>query len=143
MDNSNINPKLKELTRRLSGRWRVKGRGITGEAEYVPVKDGAIRVMHVDFYVDGKSQKNIQHIAYDQDTDTLRSHYMDTMGDEASYVWILEGRTIRVSHGRKDSSMYFEATLNDDDSEYAGIWYYPDNGGQDTEAARIIYTRIK
>ena len=30
--------KIKQLIERLTGRWRVKGPGIDGEAEYWPVK---------------------------------------------------------------------------------------------------------
>ncbi|HMI04646.1 MAG TPA: lipocalin family protein [Pedobacter sp.] len=143
MDNNNINPKLKELTERLSGKWQVKGQEIDGEAEYKSMKGGFLLVMNVDFVVDGKKIKNIQHVAYDQDTDTLRAHYMDTKGDDSTYTWVLEGQKIRVSLGGKDSDTYFEATLNDDDSEYTGTWHYPDGGDQDAGEARIVYKRIK
>jgi hypothetical protein len=143
MDKSNINPKLKELTQRLSGKWQVTGQGIDGEAEYQSMKEGFLLVMNVDFVVDGNKMKIIQHMAYDQDSDTLQARYMDTMGNASTYTWILEGQKIRVSLGGKDSDTYFEATLNDDDSEYTGTWHYPDGGDQDEEEARIVYKRIK
>jgi hypothetical protein len=82
-------------------------------------------------------------MAYDQDSDTLQARYMDTMGNASTYTWILEGQKIRVSLGGKDSDTYFEATLNDDDSEYTGTWHYPDGDDQDEEEARIVYKRIK
>jgi hypothetical protein len=34
----------------------------------------------------------IQHVTYDQDSDTLQAHYMDTMGDESIYTWVLVHR---------------------------------------------------
>ncbi len=40
MDNNNINPKLKKLTERLNGKWRVKRQGIDSEAEYKSMKGG-------------------------------------------------------------------------------------------------------
>jgi hypothetical protein len=67
---------------------------------------------------------------------------MDTMGNDSTYTWVLEGQKVRVSLGGKDSDTYFEATLNDD-SEYTGTWHYPDGGDQDAEEARIVYKRIK
>ena len=84
--------------------------------------------------------KIIQHIAYDERTDTLRARYMDTMGDDSIYTWVLDGQEIRVSLGGEDSTTYFEATLNDDNSEYIGTWHYPDR--DEGQADRIEYRRI-
>ena len=54
--------------------------------------------------------KVIQHITYHQDSETPRARYMDTMGDEATYTWVLGHRDIRVSLGDEDSDTYFRAT---------------------------------
>jgi hypothetical protein len=97
-------------------------------------------VGNVDFVVNGAKMTNIQHITYDQNTDTLRSLYMDTMGDYSTYTWALEGQTFRVSLGDKDSDTYFEAAFNDDNSEYRGIWHYPQSSDPDE---KIVYKRIK
>lgn len=136
------NSKLAELTKRLVGKWRVKGHEIEGEAEYKSMKGGVLLVMSVDFVVDGNKMKVIQHMAYDQDTDTLRARYMDTMGDDATYTWVLDGHTLRVSQGGKDSDTYFKATFNDDYSEYTGTWHYADGIDPDAENEKITYTRI-
>ncbi|TCO35592.1 uncharacterized protein DUF1579 [Kribbella steppae] len=133
------NPKLAELTERLSGKWRVKGPEIDGEAEYKSMRGGLLLVMDVDFVVSGTKMKVIQHVAYDQDTDTLRARYMDTMGDESTYTWVLDGQKMRVGLADKESDTYFEARFNDDNSEYVGTWHYPDDGGDDA----IIYRRIE
>jgi hypothetical protein len=61
MDNNETNPKLKELTERLSGKWQVKGQGIDGEAEFKSMKRGFLFVMNVDFTVDGN--KNVKYPA--------------------------------------------------------------------------------
>ena len=66
---------------------------------------------------------------------------MDTMGDEATYAWVLEGRTIRVSLGDQDSNTYFQATLNEDNSKYVGTWHYPEGGPPDANET-IVYTRV-
>ena len=134
-------PKLQELTERLSGKWRVEGHEIAGAAEYRPAKDGFLLVQDVDFVVSGTKMKVMQHISYDQATDTLQARYMDTMGDESTYIWALDGRTMRVSHDDKDSDTYYEATFNDDYSEYSGKWHYP--YGDDPEEEPIVYKRIR
>ena len=67
---------------------------------------------------------------------------MDTMGDEATYTWVLEDRTIRVSLGEKDSNTYFQATLNEDNSQYVGTWHYPEGDPPDA-TENIVYTRME
>lgn len=136
------NPKLVELTERLSGRWRVNGSGIDGKAEYRALRGGLLLVMNVDFVVGGTAMKVIQHVAYDQDSDTLQAHYMDTMGDESTYTWVLDGQKLRVSLGGKESDTFFEATFNEDNTEYVGIWHYPEDVDGGAADEPIVYSRI-
>lgn len=135
-------PKLVELSELLVGTWRVDGPDITGQAEYQTKHGGRLLVVYVDFSVGGSPMRVIQHIAHHQDSDALRAQYMDTMGDEATYTWVLEGRTIRVSLGEEDSSTYFQATLNQDNSQYVGTWHYPEGGSPDA-SEHIVYTRVE
>jgi hypothetical protein len=137
------NPKLVELTERMSGRWRVNGSGVDGKAEYKSLRGGLLLVMNVDFVVNGTEMKVIQHVTYDQDSDTLQAHYMDTMGDESTYTWVLHGQKLRVSLGGKESDTFFEATFNEDNTEYIGTWHYPDDVDGGTADERIIYSRIQ
>ncbi len=62
---------------------------------------------------------------------------MDTMGSNFTYTWALDGKTLRINFGDKDSDMYFEAMFNDDNSAYSGAWHYPDGGGYDATLTRI------
>ena len=133
-------PKLVELSELLVGTWRVDGPDIRGQAEYQSRQAGCLLVAYVDFTVGDSRMRVIQHITYDQERGTLRARYMDTMGDEATYTWVLEGRKIRVSLGDQHSDTYFQATLNDDNSQYVGTWHYPE-GPDATE--NIVYTRVK
>jgi hypothetical protein len=135
--------KLVELTERLSGRWRVTGPGIDGKAEYKPLRGGLLLVMNVDFVVSGTEMKVIQHVAYDQDSDTLQARYMDTMGDEATYTWVLDGQKLRVSLGGKESDTFFEATFNEESTEYIGTWHYPDDDDSGAADEPIVYSRIQ
>lgn len=135
-------PKLVELSQLLVGTWRVAGPDIEGRAEYRSMREGCLLVADVDFMVSGTRMKVIQHITYRQDSDTLRAQYMDTMGEEATYTWVLEHPEIRVSLGDKDSDTFFRATLNEDNSEYVGTWHYADGSPPDS-AEEIVYTRVK
>ena len=136
------NPKLVELSELLVGTWRVAGPDIKGQAEYQSKKGGCLLVADVDFIVSGTRMKAIQHITYRPDSDTLRAQYMDTMGDEATYTWILEHPEIRVSLGDEDSDTFFQATLNVDNSEYIGTWHHPEGRPPDS-TEKIVYTRVK
>ena len=135
------NPKLVELSKLLVGTWRVDGPDIRGQAEYQSKNGGSLLVAYVDFSVGDSRMRVIQHITYHEAGGTLRARYMDTMGDEATYTWVLQDRKIRVSLGDEDSSTYFQATLNKDNSEYIGTWHYPEGGPDATE--KIVYTRVK
>ena len=99
-------------------------------------------VADVDFTVGGFQMKVMQHIAYHRDSGTLRAQYMDTTGDEATYTWVLDHPTIRVSLGDAESDTYFQATFNEDSSEYVGTWHYPKGDAADP-AESIVYTRVQ
>jgi exopolysaccharide biosynthesis protein len=108
----------------------------------IVVNGGRLLVAYVDFGVGQSRMRVIQHIAYDRDRDTLRARYMDTMGDEATYTWVLDDRTIRVSLSDNDSDTYFQASLNEDKSQYAGTWHYPEDDPADATGS-ITYTRMQ
>src|SRR6185437_12407501 len=101
--------KLAALSELLVGIWRVEGPDIAGLAEYQTRKDGSLLVADVDFTVGGSKMKVMQHIRHDQDSGSLRARYMDTMGDAATYTWVLEGGRIRITLDGEDSDTYFEA----------------------------------
>lgn len=136
------NPKLVELSELLVGTWRVDGPDIRGQAEYQSKNGGRLLVAYVDFSVGDSRMRVIQHITHHQDSGTLLARYMDTMGGEATYTWVLEDRIIRVSLGENDSNTYFQATLNEDNSQYVGTWHYPEGGPPDA-TENIVYTRVE
>lgn len=135
------NPKLLVLSELLVGTWRVDGPDISGQAEYQSKNGGRLLVAYVDFKVGDSRMRVIQHVTHHAERDTLIARYMDTMGDEATYTWTLEDREIRVSLGDQDSNTYFQATLNEDNSQYVGTWHYPESGPPDTTET-IVYTRV-
>lgn len=109
--------------------------------EYQSKDGGRLLVAYVDFRVGDSRMRVIQHITHHEERGTLIARYMDTMGDEATYTWTLEDKTIRVSLGDQDSHTYFQATLNEDNSQYIGTWHYPEGGPADATET-ISYTRV-
>lgn len=133
---SKPNPKLTELAERLVGKWRVKGPEIDGTVEFELMEGGFFLIQHIDFTQGGKI-KGIEYIGYDAETDTLRSHFMDINGSNFTYTWKLDGKKLRINFGDADSDMYFEATFNEDNTQYSGAWHYPDGGGYEATLTRI------
>jgi hypothetical protein len=136
-----LKPELVELVELLVGTWRVHGPAIEGRAEYQETNDGRLLVAYVDFVVRDSRIRVIQHIWYDDDRNAVLARYMDTTGGEATYAWVLDGGTIRVSLDDEDSTTYFQATLNEARSQYIGTWHYPEGTSPET-AETIIYTRV-
>lgn len=60
---------------------------------------------------------------------------------------MLDHREIRVSLGDVGSDTYFQATHNEDNSEYVGTWHHPEGGLPDSmeeiEYARVEYNDWK
>jgi hypothetical protein len=54
--------------------------------------------------------KGIEYIGFDEDTETLRSHYMDTRGSNFAYTWEVDGDTIRIWFGDKGSNNFFQGS---------------------------------
>jgi hypothetical protein len=80
--------------------------------------------MTVDFVVNVTAMKVMQHVTFGCDTDALRAHYMDTLGDRSTYIWALDGQTLRVSPEDKNAVTFFAARFDDDNSKYVGWWHY-------------------
>jgi hypothetical protein len=72
---------------------------------------------------------------------TQDEQVVNNAGEEAAYTWMLDGHTIRVSLGEEDSETYFQAALNEDNSQYVGTWHYADGDPPDATET-IIYTRV-
>jgi hypothetical protein len=101
------------------------------------MEGGFFLIQHVDFVQGGNTIKGVEYIGHDPETDTLRSHYVDTHGSNFAYTWRLDGDTLRINFGDGDSDTYFEATFGDDGSGYSGAWHYPGGGGYEATLTRL------
>jgi hypothetical protein len=127
-------PELRQLDR-MVGEWRASG-GFHGVVAFEWMEGGFFLIQHVDAHGSGDQIKGTEYIGYDEDTQTLRSHYMDTRGANFTYTWQLDGDTIRIWFGEKDSDSYFKGRFAEDGESYAGAWHWP-GGGYEATLTRI------
>jgi hypothetical protein len=120
-------PQLRRLDR-LVGRWQAIGPFLQGSVTFEWMDGGFFLIQHVDAHAGGRQIKGIEYIGFDEDTQTLRSHYMEIHGANFTYTWELEGETIRIWFGEKGSENFFEGRFSEDGDSYAGDWRWPGGG---------------
>lgn len=64
------------------------------------------------------------------------SRFYDSMGNTLDYVFDLDGDSLTIWAGAKDSPAYFHGTFSDNDHVLAGAWVYPEEGGYDSTMKR-------
>lgn len=130
------NPALRVLDR-LVGTWRITGGFLEGTTSFEWMDGGFFLIQRVDARALGRRIKGVEYIGYDQDTQTLRSHYMDVNGANFTYTWELNTNTdtINTWFGEKDSDNFFEGRFTDARS-YSGAWQWP-GGGYNATLTRI------
>jgi hypothetical protein len=134
------NPALRKLDR-VVGKWTVSGPDVQGEVEYEWMEGGFFLIQHVDLNAFGREIRGIEYVGFDQDTETLRSHFMDNQGSNFTYTWDLEGETLWIWFGEKDSDNYFRGTFDESGDSYSGRWQWPEPGGR-TGGYEATLTRV-
>jgi hypothetical protein len=128
-------PALKSLER-LIGRWKVTGTLFEGSIAFEWMEGGFFLVQHVDARARSRPIRGIEYIGFDEETGTLRSHYMDDHGANFVYTWETEGDLLRIWLGGKDSTTRFEARFSPDGESFSGRWQWP-GGGYAATATRV------
>jgi hypothetical protein len=90
---------------------------------------GAIGLRLVPLLVGGWVTGSREYIGFDEATETLRSHFMDNNGSNFTYTWDLEGDTLRIWFGERDSDNYFVGEFEESGDSYRGRWQWPDGRG--------------
>ncbi len=128
-------PALKSLEP-LLGTWEASGGFIEGTVTFEWLEGNYFLIQKVDLKHDNKSIKGIEYIGFDEDSQTLRSHYLDNHGSNFTYTWEIDGKTIHTWFGDKTSNNFFEGTFADNGNSYSGQWQWPGGG------YKAIMTRI-
>lgn len=129
-------PVLRQLDR-LIGEWDVSGSLLIGRISFEWMEGGFFLIQHVNGEAGGRAIRGIEYIGYDEDTQTLRSHYMDVHGSNFTYTWTVEGDRILIWFGGKDSDNCFEGRFSEDDRSYSGEWRWP-GGGYTATMTRVV-----
>jgi hypothetical protein len=110
---------LRQLDR-LVGAWDVSGPFLNGSISFEWMEGGFFFIQRVDARTPDQDVKGIEYIGFDEDTETLRSHYMDTRGSNFAYTWEVDGDTIRIWFGDKGSNNFFQGRFSEGGNSYSG-----------------------
>ena len=128
-------PELRQLEP-LVGRWTVSGPYLNGMIGFEWMEGGFFLVQNVDARTPERKIKGVEYIGFEEDTQTLRSHYLDTNGSNFTYTWELDGGRIRIWFGDKDSDNLFDGHFSEDGNSYSGRWRWP-GGGYEATMTRV------
>lgn len=120
-------PALRQLDR-LVGEWEVTGSFLQGVISFEWMEGGFFLVQRVDCEGGGRTIRGVEYIGFDEDTQTLRSHYMDVNGSNFTYTWMVEGDSVRIWFGDEGSDNFFTGHFSADGRSYAGNWQWPGGG---------------
>jgi hypothetical protein len=131
---------LKALDR-LVGTWRVTG-GAEGTVTYEWMEGGYFLQQRVELEQYGQKIRGLEIIGHErtfggQPSPDIRSRFYDSAGNTLDYVYELDGDTMTIWAGEKDSPAYYRATFDATGSRLSGSWVYPGGGGYDSSSRRI------
>jgi hypothetical protein len=124
-------PALRTLER-LVGTWDVTGPFIEGQVKFEWLKGEFFLVQHVDVHRSDHNITGVEYIGFDEDTETLRSHYMDNNGSNFTYTWEITGDVLKIWFGDKGSDNFFEGHFAENGDSYSGKWQWPGGGYEAT-----------
>jgi hypothetical protein len=93
------------------------------------MEGGFFLIQHVELNAFGREIKGVEYIGFDEETETLRSHFMDNQGSNFTYTWDLDGDELWIWFGEKDSENFFRGTFDASGDCYSGRWQWPKPGG--------------
>ena len=135
------NPDLRSLDR-LVGTWEVSG-DVRGTVTYEWMEGGFFLIQRVELEQgDGQRIKGIEVIGHErpfgaEPSADIKSRFYSNTGDTIDYVYEIEGDTLKIWAGERDSPAYFEGTFGAGDDTLTGAWHYPGGGGYETASTRV------
>jgi hypothetical protein len=137
---SQPNPDLERLDR-LVGTWNVAG-GAQGQVTYEWIEGSFFLLQHVELDQYGQRIKGIEIIGHERPFGAepgadITSRFYDNLGNTLDYVYELEGDTLTIWGGQKDSPAYYKGRFSDDGNTVTGDWVYLGGGGYHSTATRV------
>ena len=133
------NPDLKNLNR-LVGTWEMSA-GVQGRVTFEWMEGGFFLIQHVDLEHHGQRIKGIEIIGHErpfgaEPSEEIKSRFYSYTGNTSDYVYELEGNTLTIWAGERDSPAYYRGTFGDDGDTLTGAWHYP-GGGYEATSTRV------
>ncbi len=130
-------PALRRLER-LVGTWELSG-DVGGRVTYEWMEGGFFLLQHVDLGQEATGMEVIGHERGFQAEPSadIKSRFYSSSGDTLDYVYELEGDTLTIWFGERESSAYYEGEFSGDGNTLAGAWHYPGGGGYEAISTRV------
>lgn len=124
---------------RLTGTWKVTG-GAAGTVTYEWMNDYFL-LQRVDLEHDGNAIKGLEIIGHSrpfmqEPSDDILSRYYGSDGSTLDYVYEIDGDTLTIWGGERNSPAYYRGTFSEDGNTVDGAWVYPGGGGYDSTMTR-------
>jgi hypothetical protein len=116
---------------------------VGGTVRYEWMDGGFFLIQHVNLQEQGGQQtKGIEIIGHlhrygEEPSTDIHSRYYGSTGDTLDYVYEIEGDTLTIWFGERDSPAYYRGTFSGDGTTLNGAWHYPGGGGYEANATRI------
>lgn len=125
---------------RLIGEWEVTG-GAEGTVRYEWMPGGYFLLQHVELEQFGDRVTGIEVIGNlrpfgEEPSAEVHSRFYDSTGNTLDYVYALEGDTLWIWAGERDSPAFFRGTFAGDGRTVIGEWEYPGGGGYPSTMTR-------
>jgi hypothetical protein len=127
----NANDRLRSLEP-LLGTWRIDDPGTSGTVRYAWADFGGWLVQQVDITAGDNVTRGVEYIGYDQETDSIRSHFFGGSGEILEYTYSLEGHVLTIYFGGPDSPAKFVGTFDEGFTRNTGAWEWPGGGYEST-----------
>src|SRR5215208_6064339 len=134
-------PALERLGSRLVGTWEIAG-GWRGTGTYEGMRGGFFLIQGVNLgQQDGQRITGIEVIGHErpfgaEPSEEIKSRFYSYTGNTSDYVYELEGNTLTIWAGERDSPAYYRGTFGDDGDTLTGAWHYP-GGGYEATSTRV------
>lgn len=124
---------------RLVGTWRISG-DATGLIEYAWLDGGWFLVQTGELELYGHRNRFTELIGRDRPfggdpSADIKSRVYTSEGDTLDYVYALDGDTLTIWGGSRDSDSRYVGTFSADGSTLTGAWTWP-GGGYSTTSTR-------
>jgi hypothetical protein len=126
-------PELKQLEP-LIGRWKISSPNpaypISGTVTYEWMVGGFFMIAHLDQLYNGVKVKGVEYVGFDEDTRTLRSHFMDIRGCNFTYTYDINGDSFFYWFGEKGSNNFARGAFSNGGNTITGRWQWQMSDGK-------------